>query len=102
MTTCIFQNLLKLENQIALPNQFLENSKPFSYHLLCKEKDKLWDFFYLTEFGEICCHRIKCYKFGKLIIYKNGGHFLSRTLEGLMSHLIGHPLSSCFQIRLCL
>ena len=100
MTTCALQNLSELENSLNIARQILESSKPFSYYLICKKENALWDFFYITESGEISHHRIKCYKIGKLTIYKNAGEFLSRTLEKLMSHLIGRPISSCFQVGL--
>jgi len=102
MTICALQNLSKSKDSLVIANQYLEGFKPFSYCLVCKEEDKLWDFFYVTEDGEISQHRIKCYEIGKIRVYKNAGHFLSRTLEELMTHLIGRPISSCLQIGLCL
>ena len=102
MATCVFQNSSKSKDQLRIVNQLLKGLRPFSYYLLCKETEKLWDFFYVKESGEIGCHRIQCYKFGKLKIYKNAGPFCSETLEGLMAHLIGRSLASCFQIGLCL
>lgn len=77
--------------------QSLEVSKPFSYSLFPVEGNKSWDFFYVTTNSEIRLHRIRCYKFGKVTIYKNGALFVSRTIEGLMTHLIGRPIASCFQ-----
>ena len=100
MTTCTLKTLSKLKDPLDIASQLLEGSKPFSYCLLSIKENKLWDFYYVIEGNEISHHRIKCYKFGKVTVYKNAGMFLSRTLEGLMTHLIGRPLSSCFQIRL--
>mgnify|MGYP003956980431 FL=1 len=97
MTTCTFQNISK-PIDTSRTTQALKGAKPFSYCLVCVEKGKFWDLFYVTESGEISYHKIRCYKIWKLKIYKNAGQYLSRTIEGLMAHLIGRPLSSCFQV----
>lgn len=100
MTTYAFHDHLTLGSDLEDIRQKLNIFEPFSYCLICKEKDRVWDFFYITEDGELSYHLIKCYKFGKLKVYKNAGEFLSKNLEGLMTHLIGRPLSSCSQVRL--
>lgn len=94
MTTYAFLDFSSNLDACAFASKALRGSQPFSYILLAA-KASSWDFFYVKANGEIKHHRIKRYYLGNLSIYKNGGHFLSKTLEGLLSYLVGRPLSLC-------